>query len=68
MSTIQSAIRELEAERDRINAALNALYGIGKSGRGRPRGGRRHLSPAARQRIAAAQKARWAKWKAGKKK
>lgn len=59
-------IAELEAERDRLNIAINALQGsIRRSGKGRiaasPYNGRkRHLSAAARKRISEAQKKRWA--------
>lgn len=77
LESILSALRE---ERDRIDAALSALSGIG-AGNGRRRGGRvsiagvlgfakrrrRTLSAAARRKISEAAKARWAKAKkAGK--
>ena len=57
-------IEELEAERDRLSAAITALQGR-KRGPGRPPaqskvGVKRHLSPAARKRISAAMKKRWA--------
>lgn len=58
-------VAELDAEIERLQRARDALSGLGgngRRGRGR-RGGKRNLSPAARRRIAAAQKARWAKWK-----
>ena len=66
---LQSQRRRLEGELERVDAALSALTslnGIGR-GRGRRRAGRRtvrpqrHMSAAARRRMAAAQKARWAK-------
>jgi hypothetical protein len=59
-------IAELEAERNRINVALDALQGS-TSGRGRGRaaakhtnGRKRHLSAAARKLISEAMKKRWA--------
>jgi transcription initiation factor TFIIIB Brf1 subunit/transcription initiation factor TFIIB len=64
MTNMQGIIRQLEQERDRIDSAIQALRGVGSSGATRSR---RTLSVAARQRIAAAQRARWAKVKAGKK-
>jgi hypothetical protein len=59
-------IAELEAERDRLNIAINALQGrTRRRGKGRiaasPHNGRkRHLSAAARRRISEAMKKRWA--------
>ena len=62
---------ELKSERDRIDAAIRALSGntVAKNGRrgrsaGRRQRGRRQMSPAARARISAAQKKRWAAVKA----
>ena len=56
-------IEELEAERDRLSAAISVLQGR-KRGPGRPpqsKGSvKRHLSPAARKRISDAMKKRWA--------
>jgi hypothetical protein len=68
-------VRELQNERagvaerldklDEAIAALRTLTGRGRRiGPGRTRVGKRHLSTAARRKIAAAQRARWAKWKA----
>ena len=78
MISLGAVVANLRAERDRaqktvqqIDAALAALNGLGykgsKTGR-RLSGGRRTMSVAARRRIAAAQRARWAKWKAAQKK
>jgi hypothetical protein len=67
-------VQQLRAERDRLNAAIQALEGGGGVGgrgkrRGRPPGAktkqqapakRRTMSAAARKRIADAMKARWA--------
>jgi len=55
-------LAELDQEIERLQRARDLLSGLGSDGRGR-RGGRRNLSPAARKRIADAQKTRWAKWK-----
>jgi|SRR5580700_1822735 len=68
MSTLLSAIQELEHERSRLtsqlaalNNALSALNGTGNSGTRRGT-----MSAAGRARIAAAQRARWAKTKGQK--
>ncbi len=75
MATLDRAVKELQSERRRlekelehVNAALSALSSLnsGSRGRGRAAGKRtvrpqRHFSAAARRRMAAAQKARWAK-------
>ena len=57
-------IAELEAERDRLNQAIAALQRR-QGGRpaGKPDGRKRHLSAAARKRIGAAMKKRWAERK-----
>ena len=69
MANLSKTVNDLRSERSRVAAELNrldeaisVLSGLGKGG-GR-RGGKRRLSAAARKRIADAQKARWAKWKA----
>jgi hypothetical protein len=78
MATLDRAVKELQSERsrlqrelERLNAALGALASLNSRGRGRRRtAGRRavrpqrHMSVGARRRIAAAQRARWAKLKA----
>jgi hypothetical protein len=72
MTDIASILEELKQERDRIDAALGALEKVGNIKRlGRPkRGGRRgsrEMSAAARRKMSAAAKARWARRKkAGK--
>jgi len=64
MTDLRAVVEQLKKERDRLDKAIEALSGIvGKSGGGR---GRRVLSAAARARIAAAQRARWAKVKTRK--
>lgn len=77
MTSLQRTVKELESEQsrleralERVNAALSALASLNSRGRGRGRRRttvrtsvrpQRHMSAAARKRIAAAQKARWAK-------
>ena len=56
--------KRIEAELQQINHAINALRGVSSNGKRSSGSGRRTLSAAARRRIAQAQKARWAKWKA----
>jgi hypothetical protein len=59
----EAIIKELEAERTRLDQAITALQGR-KRGVGRPTGStngrKRRLSPAARKRISEAMKKRWA--------
>jgi hypothetical protein len=74
---INDMLRQLQDERNRLDQAISALQGLdstapvaaarrgrppGKSVQRRPRG-RRRMSAAARAKIAAAQRARWAKQK-----
>ncbi len=57
---------EIEGQLSRVNAAVAALNGLsGKNGSGKSAigGSARIMSAAARGRIAAAQKVRWAKWR-----
>jgi hypothetical protein len=65
MANLQQALAQLQQERTRlksqlekINIAVSALTEVGKKSRTRGT-----MSAAARIRIAAAQKARWAKWR-----
>lgn len=78
MPNLGGIVRELKTQRDRaqreverLNAALTALgnlgIGNGRSNRGPAAGKRKPMSAAARRKIAAAQRARWAKWKAARK-
>ena len=67
MPDLSDVVRQLKKERDnaqqlvaRLDEALKALKHLG-GGVSAPR--RRRLSVAARKRIAAAQRARWAKFK-----
>ena len=79
MSNLANVVQQLKKERDQaqrtieqLDSALKALSGLdgvrGKIGSVRhvptPGRKRRTMSAAARKRIAAAQRARWAKWKA----
>ena len=69
---LQAKRKELHQELSRIDAAISALQGIGRNVRASsPEAvastGRRVLSLGARRRIAAAQRARWAKVRAQKK-
>jgi hypothetical protein len=61
---IQSIILQLKDELAKIDRAIEALIGVGSqpARRGRPpkSSGQRHMSPAARARISAAMKKRWA--------
>lgn len=75
MATLDRAVKELQSEHnrlqrelERVDAALSALSSLNNRGRGRGRAAgrrgvrpQRHMSASARRRIAAAQKARWAK-------
>lgn len=78
MANLASVVQQLKVERDQaqrrleqLDQALQALGGVSglrRSG-GRARKfvrTRRRMSAAARRRIAAAQRARWSKWRAGK--
>ena len=79
MLKLSGLVAELRTERDRaqkeveqLNAALAALGGLGQTSGGSPRSRaikeRKPMSAAARKRIAAAQRARWAKWKSARRK
>ena len=63
---IANVVDELKAERDRISRAIDALESVNGTGsrrRGTGRRNRRKMSAEARAKIAAAQRARWAKQK-----
>jgi len=76
MSNLVQVVHQLRKERDeaqkrveqldRALTALGSLDGVGAIGKSLHVSGRkrRTMSAAARKRIAAAQRARWAKWKA----
>ena len=73
MANLSKVVGHLRDERDRVAkelerldeaiAVLGKLEGRGGRGATRGTGVRRRLSPAARRRIAQAQRERWAKWK-----
>ena len=79
-TSLGTVVQQLRKERDQaqkrieqLDQALKALTGVGglNTTRGRRSrinvsGKRRTMSAAARKRIAAAQRARWAKWKAAR--
>jgi DNA-binding protein YbaB len=78
MSNLVKVVQQLRTERnqaqkriEQLDEALKALTGGARRGGGighfRVSGKRKPMSVAARRRIAAAQRARWAKWKAAKK-
>ena len=63
MANLAAVLNELQEERSRLDQAITALSSLAgrqASGSGTVRSGRRPLSAAARARIAAAQRARWA--------
>jgi hypothetical protein len=71
MANLSSIMKQLKTERDRVekqlsglNAALGAFAGVYSNGQPKKR---RKLSVAARKKIAAAQRARWAKFRAKRK-
>ncbi len=78
MANLAETVKDLVQERSRMAgqikkldkaiSVLRKLDGGGSSGARKAVGKRRTMSAAARRKIAAAQRARWAKWKAAKKK
>jgi len=58
VASLQSEYSRLQKETERVGKALDAL---GHANGSRPRTGKRTLSKDARERIAAAQRLRWAK-------
>ena len=67
MEELSAIVKALIEERDRLNTAIAALQGV-SNGASRNHSPRRVLSAAARARIAAAQRKRWAKVRAKAKK
>ena len=65
MADLSAVVAQLKAEREKLDKAIAALSGIAGKANAGGRGTRR-LSAAARERIAAVQRARWAKFKAKK--
>jgi hypothetical protein len=78
MPNLGGIVRELKTQRgraqkevERLNAALTALGNLGNRNGGSKRvqttRKRKPMSAAVRRKIAAAQRARWSKWKAARK-
>lgn len=65
MTDLGAVLAQLKKEREKLDRAIAALSGVA-GGKGGGRTGKRRLSAAARKRIADAQRARWAKFKAKK--
>ena len=65
LRTLRKQRAAVQATVDRLDRAIKALSDLGGEAPKR-RGGPRHMSKAARKRIAAAQRARWAKIRAEK--
>ena len=63
MANIASIVQELRQERGRLDEAIRALEGVSNNVGRRGGGQGRRISAAGRRRIAAAQRARWAKFK-----
>jgi hypothetical protein len=78
MANLAETVKDLVHERNRMAgqikkldkaiSVLRKLDGSGPSGAPKSVSKRRPMSAAARRKIAIAQRARWAKWKAAKKK
>ncbi len=73
MANLSGIVRQLKKERDRVeqqlsglNAALAAFAGVYR-GSAKPKRKRRKMSAKSRAKIAAAQRARWAKVRAKRK-
>jgi hypothetical protein len=67
VKSLRAEQRSLQGRLTQIDAAITALRGVNQNGRAAGARPKRILSVAARRRIAAAQRARWAKYKAQKK-
>jgi len=65
MPNFDVVLANLREERERISQVIAALEAVNRKGGSGKRVGmaKRTLSPAARKRIATAQRARWAKWR-----
>jgi hypothetical protein len=68
MTDLVAVLVKLKKERAQLDRAITALSGVVRRVSVAPRNNKRKLSAAARKRIAAAQRARWAAWKAKQKK
>jgi hypothetical protein len=65
--SLVSEQRTLQSKLNQVESAIAALRGMSQNGRSAVARPKRVLSVAARRRIAAAQRARWAKYKQQKK-
>ena len=65
--SLVSEQRSLQSKLHQVDAAIAALRGMSQNGRTAGARPKRVLSVAARRRIAAAQRARWARYKQQKK-
>ena len=69
IATLKTETKRLEKELSQVAAAIAALEGASNNGRGiTARLSGRTMSPSARRKIAAAQRARWAKVRVRQKK
>lgn len=67
VKSLMSEQKTLQSKLSQVEAAIAALRGMSHNGRSAGARPKRVLSVAARRRIAAAQRARWAKYKQQKK-
>ena len=67
VKSLISEQKNLQSKLSQVEAAISALRGMSQNGRSAGARPKRVLSVAARRRIAAAQRARWAKYKQQKK-
>jgi len=65
MSNLNAVLAQLKQEHAALGKAIAALEGVSSNGTPNTK---RTMSASARKRIAAAQRARWAKWKRAQKK
>ena len=67
LSALKTEAAKLQQQLDTLNSALKILGGTNSLGRPNGRRKKRHFSAASKAKMAASQKARWAKIKAAKK-
>ena len=66
LSALRTEASKMQQKLDGLNSAIKALGGGNSVGRPNGRRKKRHVSAAARAKMAASQKARWARIKAKK--
>jgi len=66
MANLAAVLKELQQERSRLDEAIRVIGQLVSGNHTGPKRTKRTLSPAARERIAAAQRARWAKARGAK--